>query len=126
MTEADLQAIEAAATAATPGPWTADPTEYAISAGPKLIGYVTTTGRWGSQLEEARANTRLMAGSRIWVPQLVAEVRRLWAERDEQARHVAALREDLLARWVTERLLRAELVAARQQQARELHEEQEG
>ena len=94
MTGQQLQAIEAACTTAHPGPWTC--TDYrsrwgfwSIDAGRDL---------WlASVHHDHQATAAFLVGSRTWVPQLLAEVRRLSAE----------------------------LAAVRQQQHQQLHDEQE-
>lgn len=79
-TRLDLDAIEARANAATPGPWCTDSweiyqgTEYV--AGAEWIGETCRAG----EMDDSRADAEFVAAARTDVPALVAEVRRLRAE----------------------------------------------
>jgi hypothetical protein len=77
MTEQELQAIEALAAAATPGPWEAgndigEGEVYGVD-GYAVVGAAAQA--WTRR--EVDANTRFIAAARTAVPALVAEVRRL-------------------------------------------------
>lgn len=81
MTDDDLNAIEAAANAATPGPWHVyqkwrievwDKDNYQIAD----IGYIGDVDEQAQEVMESDA--AFIAGSREWVPALVAEERQLW------------------------------------------------
>lgn len=96
MAELDLDAIEARANAATPGPW---------NAWDRGVGFHIALGDerddWGRPedlLPEGlrtdigrRADAEFIAAARTDVPALVAEVRRLRAELDELRRHLGAV-----------------------------------
>lgn len=96
----DLEAIEAIERDTMPGPWIASREEHGWHIGPQPDGACsifenTDSSTWPAQ--QARAN--FIAGSREWVPALVAEVRRLHALAEarrldyEAARHNAFLQE---------------------------------
>jgi hypothetical protein len=80
MTEQELQAIEALAAAATPGPWRAetdyrDDTTVLYTAVHEGEGWVVAEG---TLVHDAA----FIAAARTAVPALVAEVRRLWRVED--------------------------------------------
>lgn len=83
LTPAELDAIEARANAATPGPWEAkfpvrDDFEYV-----RLFSFTTYLGsvcNTDMDHEETKYNADFIAASRTDVPRLVGEVRRLTAE----------------------------------------------
>jgi hypothetical protein len=111
MNEEQLREIETAERAATAGPWTCK--------GPVL----PTTGNvdiWGADgicvgiawhYRLVNENARFIANARTWVPQLLAEIRRL--------------NEMLLQNHATIGDLENQLEGLRQQQCQQLHEEQE-
>jgi hypothetical protein len=85
MTDAELDAIEARAKAATPGPWTAEH-EYIAAPVPggrpngEVIGdFIPSTRSRHVPVQQMRANATFVAAARDDVPALVAEVRRLTA-----------------------------------------------
>jgi hypothetical protein len=75
MTEQELQAIEALAAAATPGPWTVVDEDYLK---PTIIGGDNV----GDGYVIRSADAAFIAAARTDVPALVAEVRRLWRVED--------------------------------------------
>lgn len=74
MTEEQLQAIEARAEAATPGPWRAAPSARSGDEVVVAEGYITVAYLSGRPVGERDA--RFIAAARADVPALVAEVRR--------------------------------------------------
>lgn len=87
----DLDAIEARAAAATPGPW-ATSSEWSVRTGARDDELVACV-----QYKDHGRDAEFIAAARSDVPALVAELRALRAERDAAARVVAAARR-LLAR----------------------------
>ena len=88
MTDIDLDAIEARANAATDGPWSVYQTMHAE---PKVVN---STGHWpagevanasNSPADYGNADAEFIAHARTDVPALVAEVRRLREDADEDA-----------------------------------------
>lgn len=84
MTDAELQAIENRATAATPGPWQATGLPYNGTDEPCILTaqglYIAqTVYDMQSQTEEhaVDADTMFIASARTDIPALIAEVRRL-------------------------------------------------
>jgi hypothetical protein len=79
MTDAELEAIEKTSAQAAPGDWTAvEP--YRSSEGPRKWSIHDARGNsiaTVNQGETDEEDARFIAGSRSWVPALVAEVRRL-------------------------------------------------
>ncbi|MEU7771250.1 hypothetical protein AB0C44_07980 [Micromonospora taraxaci] len=86
-TELDLDAIEARATAATAGPWTTGEDGLVW---PPQMGDPVSGSVWLPDAE-------FIAAARTDVPSLVAEVRRLRAELDDERLRVGELRQDLRA-----------------------------
>ncbi|WP_372352665.1 hypothetical protein [Streptomyces sp. KL116D] len=81
-TPLDLDAIEARATAATPGPWCTDSWEIykgaEYEAGAEWLGETCRAG----EMDDSRADAEFVAHARTDVPALIAEVRRLRAADD--------------------------------------------
>jgi hypothetical protein len=78
----DLDAIEARAEAATPGPWTTDGWEIYQGTGdgaPDLMRWVGETCR-ADDYDGSRADAAFIAHAREDVPAMAAEIRRLRAE----------------------------------------------
>lgn len=99
MNKAELDAIEARAQAATPGPWEDCPQLVGVY-GNKIDGFqhlrianchIPLNGIEYVDLPSARANAAFIAAARQDVPALLAEVRRLQAERDIRAARKAIL-----------------------------------
>ena len=98
MNDQELQQIEERVNKATNAPWIVEADEYSgrnwlIGCVSVFLGgsawsdksyYVTTKGVHASELEgDAKTDAEFIAAARTDVPALVAEVRRLTAERDE-------------------------------------------
>jgi hypothetical protein len=88
MTEDELQAIEARATAATPGPWTTGAgkveggqvRELVIGPGPRDDVIVAIAyGGFGNPVDRTSEDRAFIAAARTDVPKLITEVRRLKA-----------------------------------------------
>lgn len=78
MTDAELEAIEAACLAATPGPWTRE--EPGVR-GPWPHESAEVDGPWLGYTGDFKVpDATFIAGARSWVPALVEEVRRLRAD----------------------------------------------
>ena len=77
----DLDAIEARATAATPGPWCTDSWEIyqGTKYEPGLSAWIGETCRGTSSLEQDRADAAFVAAARTDVPAMAAEIRQLRA-----------------------------------------------
>lgn len=83
----DLDAIEARANSATPGPW-ATSSEWSVRTGARDDELVACV-----QYKDHGRDAAFIAAARTDVPALVAELRALRAERNATARVVAAARE---------------------------------
>lgn len=113
MTEQELAAIEKACAEATEGPWTALWVEWR---GGEVLCDGIHHGKWkhqaivetdGGYYPPSPPDARFIAGSRQWVPALVAEVRRLALHEKrvraaalEEAAKVAELWESDSATWL--------------------------
>jgi hypothetical protein len=82
MDEKQLQEIEARIEKATPGPWRYDPNAFYEIDGPGEYSGIAQLA-YGRYEVEDYANGKFIAHARQDVPDLVAELRRLQAERDE-------------------------------------------
>lgn len=83
MNDAELDAIESCANAATPGPWEARPDGMCVRGPEPPSGErgekIAVTGPWGRDPERVVLDCEFIARARQDVPALVAEVRRLRA-----------------------------------------------
>ncbi|MDX3835660.1 hypothetical protein [Streptomyces europaeiscabiei] len=87
-----LAEIEARADAATAGPWCTDAWEIyqGVEYVPGISFWIGETCRGTSELGQDRADAAFVAAARSDVPELVAEVRRMRAERADRQDEVAA------------------------------------
>jgi hypothetical protein len=87
MTDIDLDALDALAAAATPGPWFADSTEIGRTYGDDPTGLIETWVAESCDIdnpEQGAANAAFIAAARDAVPALTARVRELEAAHVER------------------------------------------
>ncbi|MCX5112173.1 hypothetical protein OOK13_40440 [Streptomyces sp. NBC_00378] len=123
MTPARLAEILARAEAATPGPWCTDSWEIyqgaEYEAGAEWIGETCRGVAGAADLEQDRATASFVASARTDVPDLVAVVRLLTAERDGLRAQVTGLeRSAVLAEEDYQRIVRGACLVESQLRAR--------